>query len=465
MAMDSDRSAKLAHESIPRLLLAFSLPAIVGMMAQALYNIIDRIFIGRAIGAAGIAGATIAWPATLILLAFGMLIGIGSAALISIRLGEQRKAEAERVLGHATVLLTATAVILTIVGLVFLDDVLRLSGATEEVMPLARDFLRILVLGAVFQMVSFGLNAAIRAEGNPRIAMLTMLISVLLNAVLAPIFLFVFHWGMKGAAAATVSAQAVAAVWVLAYFLRGKSHVTLHWRNLRLTGPLCLSIFIMGSPHFAMQLAGSVLNCLLNNQLGRYGALSPYGSTASVSVMGILTPLFMLFAMPVFGLNQGAQPIIGYNYGAQRFDRVKKTLETAILAATGLTLTGFALAMAAPGQIVRLFAPGDPVLVELGSHAIRISMLMFPMVGFQIVGASYFQAVGKPAQAMLLSLSRQVLLLIPVVMILPRFFGLNGVWIALPTTDLVSSLLTAIWLALELRHLGRRHGARSDVPG
>jgi putative MATE family efflux protein len=349
------------------------------------------------------------------------------------------------------VLLVAVALVLTVVASALLDPLLRASGASEAVLPYARDFLRIIMLGSVFQMVGFGLNAVIRGEGNPRIAMLTMLIGVLLNVVLAPIFIFVFRWGMKGAAAATVIAQAVSALWVLAYFLRGRSLLKLRLRNLALSGPLCRTILAMGSPHFAIQIAASVLNSILNNQL------RTHGGDLAVSVMGILYPMFMLIAMPIFGINQGAQPIIGYNYGARRFDRVKKTLQTAILAATSLALVGFVVMMIFPRQIVGLFDPSDESLGNLGSHAVRICMTMFPVVGFQIVSASYFQAVGKPKEAMFLSLSRQVLFLIPAVLILPRFFGLDGVWAAMPTADLLSSLLTGFCLFLELRHLDKRH--------
>ncbi|MGA2069177.1 MAG: MATE family efflux transporter [Thermoguttaceae bacterium] len=448
-----DRSSRLGEAGIPRLLLQFSIPAIVGMMAQALYNLIDRVFVGWAIGSEGIAGTTVAFPFMLIVLAFGMLLGFGATALISIRLGQQNRAEAEHVLGNAVVLLVAAAALITALGLWFLDPILRLFGASEAVLPYGRDYLGIIVLGTVFQMISFGLNAAIRGEGNPRIAMLTMLISVALNLVLAPVFLFGLHWGMRGAALATVISQAVSATWVLAYFLSGTSLLGLHARHLRLDWRICLAICATGSPQCAMQLAASVMQSILNNQLGYYGG------DLAIAVMGILYAVFMLVGMPVFGLNQGVQPIIGYNYGARRFDRVKQALVTAILAATALTVLGFIVAMLFPAEVIRLFNPKDPALLDLGTHAMRISMAMLPLIGFQVVSASYFQAVGKPREALLLMLSRQVLLLIPAVLILPHFFGLDGVWAALPTADLGACLATGICLLAELRHLGNRRGA------
>lgn len=449
-----DRSQRLGEESILRLLLTFSLPAIVGMMAQAFYNIVDRIFIGQAVGADGLAGATVSFPFMLILMAFGMLVGIGTTALVSIRLGQRKQEEAEQILGNGTVLLVTQAILLTITGLTFLDPLLRLFGASDAILPYARDYLQIIVLGSVCQAVGFGLNAVIRGEGNPRIAMFTMLIGALLNTVLDPIFLFGFGWGMRGAAAATVLSQSVSATWVLSYFLTGRSLLRIRLKNMYLRWSVCIMILAIGSPPFAMQIAASVLNAILNNQL------HTYGSNLAISVMGIIYAVAMFIAMPIFGINQGAQPIIGYNYGASQFDRVKKALLTAILMATGIASTGFLLVMFLPAPVVWLFNREDQALLALGTHAIRISLMMLPVIGFQIVSASYFQAVGKPKQAMFLSLSRQVLLLIPAVIILPRFFGLNGVWAAMPTADLGSSILTAVWLAFELRHLRRSHAKR-----
>jgi len=455
-----DRSKRMGQGSIPRLLLRFSAPAIVGMMVQALYNVVDRIFVGQAVGTLGIAGIGVSFPFMLILLAFGMLIGYGGTALISIRLGERKKDDAERVLGNATVLLAGAAILMTAVGLTLLTPLLRLFGASERILPYAQDYLQVIVLGCVFQVVGFGLNAAIRGEGNPRVAMITMLLGAFVNMTLDPIFLFGFGWGMRGAAAATVVAQAVSALWVLSYFHGGRSVLALHARNLRLRWSIVAPILAVGSPIFAMQIAGSALGAIMNHQL------RIHGGDLAISVMCIIHAVVMFIAMPIFGLNQGAQPIIGYNYGALRFDRVKRTLQTAIVAASAMTCAGFLVVMCFPAQLIWLFNRDDPALAQLGVHAIRICLAMLPIVGFQIVSASYFQAVGKPKQAMLLSLSRQVLLLIPAILILPSFFGLDGIWAAMPTADLGSSILTGTWLALELRHLHRRHaesnGARPE---
>lgn len=430
----------------------------VGMLAQAFYNIVDRIFIGHAVGPEGIAGATVSFPFMLILMAFGMLVGIGTTTLISIRLGEQKRDQAELILGNGAVLLVGQAILLTILGLTFLDPLLRLFGASDTILPYARDYLQIIALGAVFQSVGFGLNAVIRGEGNPRIAMITMLIGAILNTILNPIFMFGFGWGMRGAASATVLAQSVSAVWVLSYFLGGTSLLRLRLTNMRLQWSVCRTILMIGSPPFAMQIAASVLNTILNNQL------HTYGGNLAIAVMGIIYAVAMFISMMIFGINQGAQPIIGYNYGAGQYARVKTTLQIAILIATAIASTGFLLVMFFPAPVVWLFNRQDKALLTLGVHAIRITLLMLPVIGFQIVSASYFQAVGKPRHAMLLSLSRQVLFLIPAVLILPYFFGLNGVWAAMPTADLGSSILTACFVAAELRHLHRSPHGQTKRP-
>lgn len=442
------------------MLLRFSAPAIVGMLAQALYNVVDRVFVGQAVGSLGITGTTIAFPFVMLVLAFCSLIGYGAGALVSIRLGEGKKDEAERVLGNALVLLILVAILITVLAWTLLDPMLRLFGAGPESQSVARDYLQIIVLGTLFQTIGFGLNAVIRGEGNPRIAMYTMLIGAALNTVLDPIFLFAFGWGMPGAAAATVISQAVSAVWAFGYFIRGHSLLKIRARNLWLQQRLCLTIIVIGSPLFAMQLAASAMNAILNNQL------RIYGGDLAISVIGIIHSVALFIAMPIFGLTQGAQPIIGYNYGAEKYDRVKKTLQLAIFWATAICVAGFIVVMVFPAHVIGLFNRQDTELMQLGTRAIRICLIMFPIIGFQIVSANYFQAVGKPMHALLLGLSRQVLLLIPAIIILPRYFGLDGIWIAIPSADICSSLLTGVWLWFELRHLrAQQNGSLNRCTG
>jgi len=445
-----DRAKHMGEKSIPRLLASFSVPAIIGMVTHALYNVVDRIFIGRGVGPLGIAGAAVGFPIMMILMAFGMLVGLGANALISIRLGEKKKEEAELVLGNALVLLIGLALTLTTAGLIFLKPLLLLFGASGATLPYAADYLSIILMGSVFQAVGFGMNNFIRGEGNPRIAMLTMLIGALLNTILDPIFIFIFDMGIKGAALATVISMAASATWVLSYFLGGRSLLKIRLRNLMLRLAVVRSIFAVGSPPFVLQLASSATTAILNNQLQRYGG------DLAISAFGIIFSIMFMFFMPVIGLNQGAQPIIGFNFGAKQYERVKKTLQYAIAAATVWVIIGFGATQFFPSHLVGLFNRDSARLMEIGTRGMRIFLMMMPIIGFQIVSANYFQAVGKPRQAMFLTLSRQVLLLIPLIFVLPLFFGLTGIWVAGPISDLTSSIITGLLILSEMRHLNRK---------
>ncbi len=448
-----DRSAELGHARITTLLLKFSLPAIIGMLVNALYNIVDRIFIGQGVGPLGIAGATVGFPIMLVQMAFGMLIGLGGNALVSIKLGQQRKAEAERVLGNALVMLVAASITITIPSLLFMKPLLQLFGASSAIMPYAVDYLRIILLGTVFQAVGFGLNNFIRGEGNPKMAMKTMFIGAGLNTVLDPLFIFVFQMGVAGAALATIISQAATTVWVLSYFRSRHSLLKLSRANLRVHGEIAKKILLIGSAPFSMHMVASVINAILNNQLQRYGG------DLALSVMGINYSLAMLILMPIFGINQGSQPIIGYNFGAKKFNRVKQTVTIAILAASSVVLIGFLVTQLFPRALIQLFNHSDAALIEMGSHSIRIFFLVLPVVGFQVVSANYFMAVGKSGKAIFLTLSRQLIFLIPAVLLLPMYFQLDGIWMASPVSDFLSALLTAVFLFLELRHLGQQHTA------
>ncbi len=439
-----DRSKELGSAKIPSLLLRFSIPAIIGMLVNALYNIVDRIFIGQGVGPLGIAGATIAFPLMLIQMAFAMLIGLGATSLISISLGEKKNEKAESVLGNAFGLMILISLLLSVLGLILLDPMLRLFGASETVLPYARDYTSIILAGTLFQSIAMGMNNFIRGEGDPKTAMKTMLIGAILNTILDPIFIFVLKMGVGGAAIATVLSQAVSGIWVLSYYFTGKSHLKIRLRNLLPRKEIVMPILAIGSAPFTMQIAASFVNAIVNNQL------NIYGGDLAVSAMGILFSVAMLFFMPIFGINQGAQPIIGFNYGARAFDRVRHATLIAIGAATVFMLTGFVAIQLAPRVFISLFAGSSPELIDLGVHAIRRYFMMMPLIGFQIVSAGYFQAVGKPKHAMVLSLSRQVIILIPLLLILPGFWGLEGVWFAPPIADFLSALLTALFFWKEL---------------
>jgi len=446
-----DNSRKLGEEKVSKLLMKFSIPAVVGMMVNAVYNLVDRIFIGNAVGSLGIAGTTIGFPVMMVIMAFGMLIGIGATSLISIRLGEQKKEEAELIAGNAMVLLIAISVLISAVGLLFITPILTAFGASGAVLPFARDYMRIILWGTVFSSIGFGMNNFIRAEGNPRIAMYTMLLGAVLNTILDPIFLFVFKWGMSGAAYATILSQAVSAAWVLYYFLGGRSQLKLRLKNLKIKLPTVGQIMALGAPPFAMQIAAGVLGVIMNR------SLFTYGGDLAVSGMGVVMSVMMVLLMPVIGISQGVQPIIGYNYGAQKFDRVKEALKQGIMVATIIVCIGFLVTRLIPEQLVAMFNREDQELIKFGAHALRVFFIFLPIIGFQIISANYFQAVGKPKHSAFLSLSRQVLVLIPALLILPRFFALDGVLMAGPLADLASSILTGIWLYKELKNLDTKH--------
>lgn len=450
-----DRSKQLGEESIGKLLLQFSIPAIVGMMVNAMYNVVDKLFISRGVGSLAMGGIFIGQPLSLILMAFSMLIGIGGNALVSIKLGEKREKEAEIILGNSFLLLLLIGTTVSITSLILLEPLLKLFGASKSILPYSIDYMKIILLGAPIQSIGFGLNNFIRGEGNPKIAMGTMLIGAILNTILDPIFIFVFNMEVKGAAIATVISQVVSTIWVLSYFTGNKSHLKIKKENIKLQSYIVKNIISIGLAPFSMQIAASIVTVLLNNNLQKYG-----GDIATSS-MAAINSITMMILMPIFGVNQGAQPIIGYNYGAKNYDRVKSALKSAILFATIIASIGFILTQTIPTKLIGLFGKNEKELIEVGSKAMRVYLSMLPIIGFQIVSSNYFQATGKPKQAMLLSLSRQVIVLIPALIILPKLFKLNGVWMAGPVSDLIASIITARFLIKDLKQLDNENAPLS----
>lgn len=446
-----DRSKQLGEESVGKLLLKFSIPAIVGMLVNALYNIVDRIFVGRGVGMLGISAITVAFPIAIIIMAFGMLVGIGSAAVISIKLGQQRKDEAEHILGNTFTLVIIVSILVTSFGLAFLEPLLKIFGASKEVLPMAKQYTTVILVGAILQNIGFGLNNSIRSEGNPRMAMFTMLIGAVLNCIFDPLFIFGMGLGIRGSALATIVAQTVCSIWVLYYFIRGNSTLKLKKSNLRLNYNIVRQIFAIGMSPFLMQIANSIVNIIFNKSLVTFG-----GDTA-IGAMGIINSITMLILMPIFGINQGAQPIIGYNYGAKKFKRVKDTLKFAIVGATFISTTGFVIVELFPQTIISLFNKTNAGLMNIGIRGMKIFLMMLPIIGFQIVSSNYFQAIGKAKISIFLSLSRQVIILLPLILVLPRFFQLDGVWLSSPISDITSSLITAVFLFWELKKLEKTH--------
>ena len=442
-----ESSNELGEEKIGKLLLKFSIPAVIGMVVNGLYNVIDRLFVGKGVGPLGQAATTVAFPIPIVILAFGLLFGIGAAATISIRLGQNKKEEAEHILANAMVLIILSSIILTILGLIFLNPLLLLFGASPEVMPYARDFVSIILWGSLLQNFGFGMNHIIRASGDPKTSMYTMLIGALINIALNPLFIFVFKLGIKGSALATVISQAVSSIWVLTYLLSDRSLLKIKVKNFIPKIHIIKQIFSIGLSPFLMQLASSVITIILNI------SLKTYGGDNALAAMGIVNSIAMLILMPVFGINQGSQPIIGYNYGAKKYDRVVHTLKLTIIAAVSVATFGFLMIQLFSKAIISQFSGNDENLLELGVLFLRVWLVMLPIVGFQIVSSNYFQAIGKAKISIFLSLSRQVIVLIPVLIILPKFFGLTGLLAAGPTADIIATLLTLYMLFKEMKHI------------
>lgn len=444
----SEREKKLATQPIKPLLISFAVPAIIGMLVNALYNIVDRFFIGKIkdYGSYALTGIGITFPITTIILGFAMLIGLGAAANISIKLGERKKNEAEKILGNAVSLVGIIGISVTIIGMVFSDTILGLFGASDMTIGYAKEYINIILLGSVFNIFSFSINHSIRAAGNPKRAASTQLLGAGLNIILDPIFIFVFGWGVKGAAIATVISQIASSLWVLSYFVNKGGSVHIRLKNLKPDLKVILTIFAIGISPFSMQVAGSIVSIVANK------TLFSYGGDMAIGAMTVINSVSMLFMMPVFGINQGAQPILGYNYGAKNYKRVRETLKYSVVGGVIIAVIGFAIIELFPEKIIMFFNK-DEKLVEIGSQGLQIFLCMLPLVAPGALCANFFQSLGKAKTAMFLSLLRQVVLLIPLYIILPRFWGLKGVWMAAPIADFTSFVVIMIFTTRELSRL------------
>lgn len=438
----------LAEESIGKLLLKYSIPAIIGMLVNALYNIVDRMFIGRIpeVGSLALTGVGITMPIMSILLAFGMLIGIGSTANISLNLGRGKRDIAEKLIGNSVTLSLIVGIAITAIGLIFLNPILNIFGASANTLFYAKEYITVILVGSTFNILSFALNSTVRADGNPHMASFTMIVGCITNVILDYVFVFVFNMGIKGAALATVISQALTFFIILYYYTKGKSNLKLKTQNLKLEKSLIIMTFAIGIAPFATQIANSLVQVVANN------ALKTYGNDLAIGAMTIVSSLNMVFMMPIFGINQGCQPIIGFNYGARKFERAKKTFIYATIAATVICTIGGILIQLFPQVAISIFN-NDAELTELAVKGLRIYLLMMPIVGINIVATSYYQSVGKAKMSMFVSLLRQVILLIPFTLILPTFMGLDGVWAAGACADLLSVVITIILIAKEFKSL------------
>lgn len=444
MTSDKKILADLAHKPVGPLLLQYAVPAVAAMVASSLYNIIDGIFVGRGVGAEAIMGLAITLPIMNLSAAFGAMVGVGGSTLLSVKLGEKDYAAAQRTLGNVVTLACIVGLGLGAAMLAGLRPLLRFFGASSATLPYAYDFMVVVLLGNVATHLFLGLNAMLRASGKPRQAMKATMMTVAVNAALAPLFIFVAHWGIRGAALATVVAQVVVLGWQLRLFSRPGELIRLRRGTFGLRRRIVAGCLSIGLSPLLINLCACLVVVVINRQLARYG-----GDTA-VGAYGIANRLSMAFVMVVLGINQGMQPIAGFNFGARNYGRLAAVLKYAILLATAVWLAGFAICELGATAVARAFT-SDERLVGEAAHALRVVNLVVPIVGFQMVATNFFQSIGKAGVSIFLSLTRQLLFLVPALMVLPRFWGLEGVWRSIPVADATSTLTTAAVLIYYVR--------------
>jgi putative MATE family efflux protein len=438
---------ELRDANIGRLMFKYFVPAFVGVFVNALYNIVDRIFIGQGVGAEALSGISVIFPVMLIMMGFGMLIGIGTGVYVSINMGKKDMLRAEQTLGTGFALMLLVSVLIMVVTYLLKVPILRSFGSTQETFQYANEYLNIILIGVLFQVVGFSLNNVIRSEGNARIAMYSMILSAGTNLVLDPIFIFWFDMGVKGAAWATVISMFVLMVWVLFHFRGNRSIIKLKNKNVRINRGILVEIIAVGMAPFTMQIANSFVQGLLNKKL------IVFGGDLAVGAMGIVNSVISLVIMAIVAINMASQPIIGFNYGAKSVPRVKEALRLSLIAATVIALVAFTFIEAIPGALVRLFNSDSQELYQISVHGLRLVILALPIVGFQVVASHFFQAIGKAKLAMFATLFRQVIGLIPLLFILPGFWGISGIWLAYPIADTMAATAVAILLVREWRRL------------
>ncbi len=445
------KSREFGEENIYRLLLRYSIPATVGFAAFTLYNIIDRIFIGHALGPLALSGLTVTFPLFMICVAIGVLVGIGGGTLISLRLGEGRYQEAENIFGNVVALFVIGGVVMGALGLIFLKPMLIFFGATEATLPFAAEYMGLLLWFLPADFLAMGTNNSLRAEGNPRISMYTLIAGALLNIVLDYIFIFPLGMGIFGAALATGISKVVSATWIMLHFRMGRHRsLTLHARNLRLKWTLIRPMVVIGLSPFIIQLVASTVVIALNRQLLRYSG------EVAVGAMGAMFSIMTLLNMPVWGLVQGSQPVIGFNYGALNSARVHKALCACLLFAVLIGTAGVIVCQAMPRFLIGLFGKNDPEFLQIGTHGIRLFLCMLPLANFNIIGIQFFQATGRPKYSITLNVIKNLGCLLPALFLLPRVLGLDGVWLAYPFCDLGASFFVGFALLRESRRLKRR---------
>ena len=444
MAEKSAIPVELGTEPIGKLLKNYAVPAIIAMTASSLYNIIDSIFIGHGVGPLAIAGLAVTFPLMNLSAAFGTLVGVGATTLVSVLLGQKNYEVANKVLGNVVILNTVIGLLFMTAALVFLDPILYFFGASENTIIYAREYMRIILAGNAITHLYLGLNSVLRASGQPKMAMFLTILSVLINTAVAPVLIFGLDMGISGAAIATVLAQTVSLAVILKHFSNQEGVLHFSRKIFRIDWRIAKDSLAIGLAPFLMNSAACIVTLFINQQLKKYGG------DLAIGAYGIVNRISFLFIMINMGFNQGMQPIAGYNYGRRNYTRVKAVMWTTVKYATAVTCTGFLIAMFFPHQVVSIFT-SDPQLIEFASKGLRMLTLAFPFVGFQMVSSNFFQCLGMVNKAILLSMSRQILFLIPCVYILPRIFGNIGVWISFPIADFAAFVIAAVLMAGILR--------------
>ena len=444
MTTQKGTATELGTLPIRKLLMQYSIPAIIAMTAASLYNMIDSIYIGQGVGALAISGLALTFPLMNLAAAFGSLVGVGAATLISVRLGQKDYDTAKDILGNVVLLNLIIGLAFGFITLIFLDPILYFFGASEATIGYARDFMRVILLGNVITHMYLGLNSVLRAAGHPKKAMMATINTVLFNVVLAPIFIYLFKWGIEGAALATVMSQAISLVRQIHILSNKEELIHLQKGIYKFKRTIVNNIIAIGMSPFLMNLAACFIVILINK------GLTEYGGDYHIGAYGIANRIGFFFVMIVMGLNQGMQPIAGYNFGAQQFERVTRVLKLTIYSATCVTVAGFLIGELCPHLVASAFTT-DAQMIDLAAHGMRILVMCFPIIGFQMVATNFFQSLGMAKKAIFLSLTRQLLFLLPCLLILPQWFGVDGVWFSMPTSDLLASIVAAWMLWRQFR--------------
>lgn len=437
----------LAEKPVGSLLMQYAIPAIVAMAASSVYNIIDGIFIGQGVGAEAIMGLALTGPLMSLTAAFGAMVGVGAATLMSVKLGQKDYGTAQKILGNVVIMNLTLGIVLGLLLLVFINPILRFFGASDVTLPYARNFMSIILVGNVVTHMYLGLNALLRSTNRPQKAMCATIGTVVLNCILAPIFIFVLGWGIPGAATATIMAQMIMLMWQLRLFSNKDELIHLSRSIIKLDVKIVKESLLVGLPQFLINLCA----CLVAAMMTR--SLTTYGGDMAVGAFGICNRFILFIVMVVIGLNQGMQPIAGYNFGARRYDRVLGVLSKALIFGSVITLTGFVIGVFFPTPFVSVFAKDSPQLIKLSAHALSCMVMMFPIVGIQIVSTAFFQSIGYAPKSIFLSLTRQLIFLVPAIFILPHLYAdpLEGLWHAAPVADGLASVLAITLLVLQVK--------------